>query len=525
MAATMMPRDGSLSARGGLTGSRKLKASMGTRNTEFLRLVERTEDAFTSTDDTAVEDVRRILADVRTQYDHVHMEAERREAELSRLREAIRVADQSHSAGAAESFKREDARSALEKHYKDTMSQIKDAQTARKVYTHMCNRIQKEQALLKEKLLVMEAHLERKGAESHRKVAVHERLVRKGAQTAQDLDVLEQDMETERAVRDDAQRNMKTALQSKMVAKERRTRFDEWRREVALDAANEAFNASAGRLRKLYAVEKLAGNCLQKITFEQVERSQTTEDGFQKIREVTGLTDVMDIVHKFLNRDVEHEQLKGSVKEAEERLEALRSDFDAFKRDTEGITFDQGQAGGTGGIYKDMELSERGLNDAMEEHEACRARLQRITLQTEHMKRWSLRVGQLLSPFEEPVRVEGPQDLAAFFRRLEVAVERFVAAVAQQISDGKITRRELLRVMKRDFEEQERALASKDFLQLNCRVPAAADAPGRAASRQGTAEDDPASAFADDRERWKRDSTERSRQGQAEQQKKRPKGQ
>ena len=113
--------------------------------------------------------------------------------------------------------------------------------------------------------------------------------------------------------------------------------------EVALDAANEAFNASAGRLRKLYAaqqtclmfgcgigksswdnplvesedlallsglqVEKLAGNCLQKVTFEQVpllgdgavavpkwreqqcqscikvERSQNTEDGFQKIRE------------------------------------------------------------------------------------------------------------------------------------------------------------------------------------------------------------------------------------------------
>ena len=30
--------------------------------------------------------------------------------------------------------------------------------------------------------------------------------------------------------------------------------------EVALDAANEAFNASAGRLRKLYAIEKLSGH-------------------------------------------------------------------------------------------------------------------------------------------------------------------------------------------------------------------------------------------------------------------------
>merc|ERR1711998_548579 len=107
-----------------------------------------------------------------------------------------------------------------------------------------------------------------------------------------------------------------------------------------MGAANEAFQGTCGRLRKLYAIEKLAGNCLQKITFEQVERSQATEDGFQRIREVTGLTDVMDIVHKFLNRELEHEQLKSSVKEAEVRLETLRDQFDRFKRDTDGITFD-----------------------------------------------------------------------------------------------------------------------------------------------------------------------------------------
>merc|ERR1719146_140856 len=105
---------------------------------------------------------------------------------------------------------------------------------------------------------------------------------------------------------------MTGTLQTKRNAIKRRADFESWRHEVALEAANEAFDASAGRLRKLYAIEKLAGNCLQKITYEQVERSQTTENGFQKIRDVTGLADVMDIVHKFLNREVEQEQLKNS---------------------------------------------------------------------------------------------------------------------------------------------------------------------------------------------------------------------
>merc|ERR1719411_223735 len=115
----------------------------------------------------------------------------------------------------------------------------------------------------------------------------------------------------------------------------------------------------------------------------------------------------------------------------------------------------------------------------------------------------------MTSHIEEPLRVSESQDLAPFFRRLERTVEMFVSSVAQRINDGKITRTELMGAMKREYEDQEKTLVSKDFQHTNCRVPAAADAPGRAASRQGTAEDDPASSFAEDRTRFKSDSYER----------------
>ncbi|CAE8587378.1 unnamed protein product, partial [Polarella glacialis] len=224
--------DGTLSARGGSNSSRKFKAALvGTRNTDFLKLVERTEDAFSSTEDTAVEEVRRILADVRTQYDNVHLEAERREAELTRLREMIRIVDNSHGSGADESSKKEDSRLSLEKQLTDAQKAIHEAQTAKKVYAHMCGRIQKEQSLLKEKLHMMEAHLGRKTSESHRKESMQERLVRKGATCAQELEILECDVEHERTVREEALANMMTCLQAKLNAKERRDRFEHWRHE------------------------------------------------------------------------------------------------------------------------------------------------------------------------------------------------------------------------------------------------------------------------------------------------------
>eukprot|EP00931_Biecheleriopsis_adriatica_P074891 TRINITY_DN48868_c0_g1_i1.p1 TRINITY_DN48868_c0_g1~~TRINITY_DN48868_c0_g1_i1.p1 ORF type:complete len:530 (-),score=154.93 TRINITY_DN48868_c0_g1_i1:40-1629(-) len=507
-------KDGSLTARG-LTGSRKFKASLaGSRNTDFLKLVERTEEAFDTGDDTAVEEVRRILADVRTQYDHVHLEAEKREAELSRLREQIRVADRSHGPGTDESTKKEDSRNALEKSLSDTLKAIHEAETAKKVYKHMCGRISREQALLREKLLQMESHLQRKSAESQRKVAIQERLVRKGAQSSQDLDILEQDVEHERMVREEAINKMMAALQAKMNAKERRARFEEWRHEVALDAANEAFNASAGRLRKLYAVEKLAGNCLQKVTFEQVERSQNTEDGFQKIREVTGLADVMDIVHKFLNREVEHEQLKSSVKEAEVRLDNLREQFERFKRDTDGVTFDTDPAGKSRTIYLQVEEHERLLAQNLKEHEQSRQRLQQSNLQIEHMKRWANRMGRSLSMFEDCVRVEKPADLPVFFQQMQRAVDKFISHIVQQISSGKVQRKNMSQIASKEYHEARRLLADKDFLKINCRVPASLDA-ARPSSRQGPVanappEEDAADVHQQEREKFKKESVDRA---------------
>lgn len=496
----MAIRDGTMSARG-LSGSRKLKASLvGSKNSDFLKLVERTQDAFTVTDDSAVEDVRRILNDVRSQYDHVHMEAEKREQELTRLREAIRVADKSHNSRADEATKKDDLRASLEKQLTETSQAIFEAQTAQKVYKHMLNRNQKEQSILKEKMLLMESHLNRKNTEQHRKINLQERLIRKGALSAQELDVLEQDVEQERVVRDEAHRNMLSALQAKMDNRERRADFERWRHEVALNAANEAFNASAGRLRKLYAVEKLAGNALQKITYEQVETSQATEDGFQKIREVTGLADVMDIVHKFLNRDVEHEQLKSSVKEAEVRLETLREQFDRFKRDTDGMTFDSDSVGRPRALYLEVEDHEAQLNQALKEHEQSRQRLQQTTLQVEHMKRWSNRVGRSLAMFEDCIRADKPADLPIFFQQMQKAVDKFIQHIVQQISSGKVQRKNMSQVASKEFHEASRLLADKDFLKLNCRVPASLDA-GRPSSRQGqnNLEDDSVEAHQQDR--------------------------
>jgi hypothetical protein len=521
----MISASGSQSARGPGERAKKLKSAMnaGGRPNDFVTLVQNTTDAFVSSDDSAVEDVRKILSDVRQQYDRVNSEAEKKAATLAQLREAIRVADASGSANLDDQHRLEEVKVSLEKKFTDTVAEIDDAQTNRKVYQHMLARTLHEQAVLKEKMLMMERYLSKKSLEVDSKVNENRKCHSSKVTAVMESELVDYDAEHERTVRESATAAMQNMLQSKRNAIKRRADFERWRHEVALEAASEAFQASAGRLRKLYAVEKLAGNCLQKITFEQVERSQATEDGFQKIREVTGLTDVMDIVHKFLNRDVEHEQLKSSVKEAEARLESLREEFDRFKRDTDGITFDPDAANRSRTIYMEVEQHESSLQQALKDHEASRSRLQSTTIVVEHMKRWCHRMSKSLAAFDDPQRIEKPTDLVPYFNSLHRTIEKFVSHVANQISTGKVQRKTMSQAASKEYHEQARLLNDKDFLKSNCRVPASADGrPSSAKPAQGNTEEDPNAQLASDRDRHKAEAAARiSREEELEKKKQR----
>merc|ERR1719291_1139001 len=173
----------------------------------------------------------------------------------------------------------------------------------------------------------------------------------------------------------------------------------------------------------------------------------------------------MDIVHKFLSREEEHEQLKSSVKEAEAKRDMLHEQFKRFKRDTNGMT-DPEQRGEERALYREVEDRENLLKQSLNEHEQSRVKLQQSTLQVEHMKRWANRVGRTLTMFEDCVNVDKP-----------------IAHIVQLISSGRVQRKNMSQAASKEYHEARRLLADKEFLKVNCRVPASLDAGGRPASK------------------------------------------
>jgi len=451
--------------------SRRLAALSSPRANAFTCFVDRTVDGIKSGRAGPLDELQRLLAGIKLQYDEVHLEAERREVELTNIRRDLRFADvqvEPLSSG----FKSW-SRSELLAKIDETSANIESALEVQKVYKHMRTRLGHELRIVRQKQKIMEEHLQRKTREARRKQELSRKLHQEKLQSMDMLEAMEQDVDAERHYTVAALEEFDAALQQKKDEVKHRADFERWRYQVALEAANEAFQATAGRHRKIYAIEKLTGSCLQKIIFEQAEQSQATEDGFQKIREVTGLTDVMDIVQKFLNRDVEHEQLRTSVREAEQRLNMLR-ETEGSKHTADNllttcpdeVTRDQPVS-----LAAEVAEQEHQLGRAQHELEEIRARLRRERLLLDSVVRWAQKVSRSLGDFEALGSIESHADLLPFFHSLEHTVDRFLNCATAEHPPVKLSKL-TMQASTKENAEQQRLLGDQDFIRSNCRVAA-----------------------------------------------------
>mmetsp|Transcript_40447 Transcript_40447/g.93921 ORF Transcript_40447/g.93921 Transcript_40447/m.93921 type:complete len:544 (-) Transcript_40447:74-1705(-) len=488
------------------SGNRHL---MSFRKNQFSELVERTVDALKGNiAEASVEDVQNVLARIRRQFDEVRCEADRKEADLITLRQDIRFwefeakppEDQDNYNG----FSRKSVVTRLE----EASQELEHALETQRVYRHMAERLLREQRILQQKVFLMEQYLDRKTREVEAKQQFSRRVNEDKVEQIVKLEMLEQDMHLERMVCTTAISDLSAAIEKRRNDVNQGEDFENWRYDIALEAATEAFEATAGRYRKIYAIEKLTGNCLQRLTFDQAEQSQATEDGFQRIREVTGLTDVMDIVHKFLNRDAEHEQLRNTVREAEARLHQLREE--EASRPREDVLIDAKPE--TRGLGVEITEFEQMLEDVRQDYADAKEQLKQSTLLIDSLQRWAQRLGKSLAPIQE-IPVHAESELPRFFHHLVQVVHQFLERAHAEMPDARLVK-VTSEASQKDFNDQSRLLHDKDFIRCNCRVAAAPDQNvkddrGRKKDPQTGEDERMDMEFANERERVKKEAADR----------------
>jgi hypothetical protein len=443
----------------------------------FTNLVERTVESWRGdASERASDTMRTLLVDIRKQYDEVHYEAKKGERELADVRGEVSVLEAQYDAEVQDM----QMRIKLAGEIREVDVQIEQASECKKVYEHMHDRLQREQKVVEQKIGLMEQHLKRKELEVAKKQDNSRRIQLRKVSGLHDLEELEETVQLERAMCGTALDELQRSVSDRKEEIQHKDSFEYWRYEVGLEAATDAFHKTLARYQKTYAIEKMTGNCLQKMLYEQQEQSQRTEDGFQQIREVTGLQASMDIVQKFLHREDEHERLKKEVRETEVKLQSLRDSLQSVQEETLMLHNAGERTSQPPGLLAEVQRKETELLKLRQAHDNLKSNLHNEAILCEKTAIWADRVRNLFGKDADLIDIKEAEDLPSYFDHLEAAVQRLInKAKLDQNLAGKLNEANVCR-----DKDEWKAIQDKEVVRFNCRVPANLDPTGMLANPQ-----------------------------------------
>ena len=96
--------------------------------------------------------------------------------------------------------------------------------------------------------------------------------------------------------------------------------------EIAEQAANDSKDQSEIKDRQNLYIQKLWNSFMRKKMEKEMRNSAQIDEAFKAIKTATGVTDVQEMVKKFLTREETYSQLLVNVKESDTKIEKLKKD-------------------------------------------------------------------------------------------------------------------------------------------------------------------------------------------------------
>lgn len=100
--------------------------------------------------------------------------------------------------------------------------------------------------------------------------------------------------------------------------------------EIAEMAQNENKDQNEIQMQEKFLVQRLYSAFLRKKMEQEMKKNYSIEDAFQKIRTATNLSNVNEIVHRFLTREQTYSELLNAVSVHERKIENLRKDHETW---------------------------------------------------------------------------------------------------------------------------------------------------------------------------------------------------
>ena len=200
--------------------------------------------------------------------------------------------------------------------------------------------------------------------------AQHSKEVAKG-----ELLKLEYQLMEEKRQRDKDLADRRALVQQKVEVNQRLEKREKARRDMALVEGGEG-EGGGGNLKSSMFASTFHTALNEHVQEEETKKITTYEEAFRKIKDATGVSDVNEVIQKFLTQDETHNNLVVMTKEAQARIDALNEEKSQAKAKVEEIKYS-----GTGslGSRRIVDEFESHLADASSKCERNKNKFERVS--------------------------------------------------------------------------------------------------------------------------------------------------
>jgi len=381
-----------------------------------------------------VENTQRQLAMLRKTHDEHRSMAENKLQQLKQIEEELAEVRKLNSSKEADSGKSTTGVSAVETKLGITQMKLEEELMNKEIFTHMIKRL--TSGLIGAKQNVKATNEQKIQAESEYqglRLQLHQaRQEQRNLEQA--LSTLDKKAEIRRQKQEVKLVEISKAIEQRAAQRVRQEGMEAKREAIAARAKGDLGTEEEERLKRMFVVRSLYSSMLEQKVQKEAADLEHMEQGFQKIKSATGISDVQEIIQKFKTKDETKHSLLQTDKQTRDRIEQLKEEKAENLAILEDATTTGMAAGGNREMYQEVDNIDEALNAARKQMNDYKTRATRLDLILEE-SRMSIR--KFLSKLNNNGHIDLPsmEDLPDKIDEVDSKVARLMKNVLASLEE------------------------------------------------------------------------------------------
>lgn len=282
-------------------------------------------------DEEEMKEVSFSLAELKRKHDVVKKQVNEKEQNLEIVRKEIQQLEYQEGDAEGVVYELSTRKKQIENAINHTKKKNQEENMNSRIYGHMIERVNKDLIAMEIKKKELENSLRNKELMYEEQKEQFRKTKEARLQSKTIFDSLIVNVGNEQKERKQRIVMLTKSIDNKQQNVRRRADRIQRQRDIAEAAANENKDADEKKMRENFMLNKLWNAFIRKKMEKEMKQSAHIDDAFKKIKTATGVTDVQELVHKFLTREQTYSELLVAVADSENRIDKLRRENEQLR--------------------------------------------------------------------------------------------------------------------------------------------------------------------------------------------------